>query len=296
MENMKYPIPLYLNQGFVFDILAMMEDGFTQFTTLKTTSKEQQSKSNEISGEVGASNVFAFLGLKFGGKRQSKAGSDEAREAAMEKVHTPNSLFARLRDQLSEENAIKTLDSIECISTGDFVEFKTILHMNPLLETFESFLTVFRMVKAFETPVQPKKGVPTPKNESKQIIEQLEILIRDIRGGGTVDLVGTSVVSGISAVLTLYQAFLRDETLSNLIDGEFTVLGKVVRIVGEESEPISLLRNTSFGSLSEDRLQLLIQGMSEASKGMSEAGLKVSELKVVIGHPAVQVLPIAIYS
>src|SRR5260370_41832887 len=93
-----YPAVIYLNQKYVFDILAMMESGFSQLETVKTTQTEQEDKSKRVAGDVGIKNVFSFLGISFSGERATANQSGESHERTAEKVYTPNSLFARRRE------------------------------------------------------------------------------------------------------------------------------------------------------------------------------------------------------
>ncbi len=91
-----YPVPLYLNQKYVFSVLAMMEGGYAQLESVKATRLDQEERSSKLSGEVGVTNAFAFLGVKLTGERGSQRQSGDAEERSSERVHTPDSLFARL--------------------------------------------------------------------------------------------------------------------------------------------------------------------------------------------------------
>lgn len=68
----KYPIPLYLNQKYVFDLLAMMEGGLSQQATVKTTESGYTEGSTRFSGDIGTKNVFAFLGFSVGGRAKQE--------------------------------------------------------------------------------------------------------------------------------------------------------------------------------------------------------------------------------
>ena len=61
-------IPLYLNQKIVFDLLASINDGFTQVTKLKTVSATESSLDGTIEADLGNKNIFALLGVKLKGK------------------------------------------------------------------------------------------------------------------------------------------------------------------------------------------------------------------------------------
>lgn len=62
-------IPIYLNQKIVFDLLAVQEDGFSQLTTLRTSTSDSETTKNGIGASIGVSNVFALLGVSFSGER-----------------------------------------------------------------------------------------------------------------------------------------------------------------------------------------------------------------------------------
>ncbi|SFT14341.1 DUF6414 family protein [Sphingobacterium wenxiniae] len=63
----KFTLPIYLNQKYVFDLLAIIEDGFSQIESVKTGQTSDISTSKGVSGEIGVNNVFAFLKFGLGG-------------------------------------------------------------------------------------------------------------------------------------------------------------------------------------------------------------------------------------
>ena len=67
------PIALYLNQRVTFDLLAVLEDGFAQMTTLQTSASNAEATGLEAGGQLGIANPFAFLGLSLGGKGKRDA-------------------------------------------------------------------------------------------------------------------------------------------------------------------------------------------------------------------------------
>src|SRR5688572_25903957 len=91
-SSVDLPLVVYLNQRYVFDLLAMAEGGLTQLETIKTSSAVQSDHASKISGDVGFSNVFAFIGLKGGGERSKSSLTSDQAESSIERVHTPNSL------------------------------------------------------------------------------------------------------------------------------------------------------------------------------------------------------------
>ena len=60
------PIALYLNQRLTFDLLAMLENGLSYLRHVEISSASEHSSEVSGSGEIGLSNAFALLGVKFG--------------------------------------------------------------------------------------------------------------------------------------------------------------------------------------------------------------------------------------
>ena len=101
------PIALYLNQQVTFDILAALEDGFSRFSTVQTTFSGE--KSTEISGEAPVGANLTLFGMKFGGRRSRQTGQAQSESTMEEIIHTPASLFARLRRDLRSRGLVTDL-------------------------------------------------------------------------------------------------------------------------------------------------------------------------------------------
>lgn len=160
-------VPIYLNQQMVFDLLAVLEDGFYQLSNITTAGGESENRKTGFGGSIGASNVFALFGISFKGEHSREKGSQEQTEIARERVHTPTSLFSRLRMTLNDKSLLmkaQTLEEVEGLTSGQFVEFRAVLKKNPLVETIEGVQELMRMAELFsDEPSQPshsggKKG------------------------------------------------------------------------------------------------------------------------------------------
>ena len=99
----------------------------------------------------------------------------------------------------------------------------------------------------------------------------------------------------IVAVLQTYIDFFNNKTMNEIIDGEFSVLGKAVKIITDENgHEINLLRNTSLSLIKET---LLSQFMGELeNQEISSAGINVPEIKTKIKGNGILLIPIAIFS
>ncbi len=72
MPPSDYCVPVYLNQAVVFDLLAIVEDGFAHVSTIKTA----ESSKNKGEAGVGATNVFALLGISLKTERGAEANRE----------------------------------------------------------------------------------------------------------------------------------------------------------------------------------------------------------------------------
>lgn len=302
-------VPIYLNQQMVFDLLAVLEDGFYQLSSITTSDAESDNRKTGFGGSLGASNVFAFLGVSFKGERSRERGTQEQSEVARERVHTPTSLFSKLRMTLDAKSLLtrfRTLDEVEGLSSGQFVEFRAVLKKNPLVETIEGFQRLMEMADLFsDEPSQPprtgnrkgqgnKRGKNAqPRNENEQIAIQMQAMLTALTQAGSLEIIGEMLdVPRARAVLSTKPEYFSDQNASEIIDGEFRVLGKVIRVVKADSEEsINLLRKTSFGYLDSS----LFDQLGDVFQDQDDV-VRFPELMTEIEGPALQVIPIAVFT
>lgn len=291
-------IPIYLNQKYVFDLLAIIEDGISQIEKVKMNYTDSVDNTGNIKGEIGINNVFAFL--KFGGEGELSRNKTNKEEtiSEKEKIHTPNSLFSKLRFYLLENNYIKNDNYLE-VKPGDFIEIELSLYKNPLIETLDSFSNLIKLVIPFTSPTSNQKqskpnGNQKKSGEHKVILDQIESLTKQLKEEGSLDLIGDSInVTDLKIVLNLDVNFIDNFSLSSINDGNFSVLGKVINIIKDkEHDGINLLRKTSLSKFDSSK----IEEMLKAFNGMGEFGLKFEEIVTEIKPPVIQVIPIAIFT
>ena len=253
------PIIVYLNQRLAFDALATLEDGFSHFSSVQTTSSGTLSAERSGEAGIGLSNVFALLGVSFGVRGTQEHGEAESESSTQQIVHTPASLFARLRSDLMSRGIVQTdlnTSDLDRIRPGCFIEFETTLSRNSVLDTLTAFVQLFPLMEGIsgkETNRPRKRGKQNTSRDSEsqnneQILGQAKSLLTAVTAEGSQDLVGS--VSGVSIVLATEEKYFNDPTMNDVIDGTFRVFGKVIRVIPEGSdENISLLRRAPIGRL-----------------------------------------------
>jgi len=289
-------VPVYLNQRLVFDLLAMLQGGLSTVTAVSQTSN----RSHDVRRDVGASfavseALSSLLKVDFSGKRSSSGSRAVAEEISEERVHTPASLLYQLRNNLNERGAIMRLDDGREPSAGEFIEFEASLLKNPVLEAIDGMSRIMDIAVLFDDSPKDstKRKRAGPVNENRRLKDQIDGFSESLKSGNTIDLITSKSSSGITAVVTLEKSSLNDPMMSDLVDGRFKVLGKVIRSVSDSSESISLIRNNVLSNLPPH----LREGLSEMFRGLgSEHGFSMPEVRWQIEGPAIQVLPIAIYA
>ena len=231
------PIALYLNQQVTFDILAALEDGFSRFSTVQTTSSGE--KSTEVSGEAQVGANLTLFGMKFGGRGSRQTGQAQSESTTEEIIHTPASLFARLRRDLRNRGLVTDLlgqSGLGGVRPSDFVEFEATLQRNQFLVQLSAFAELVPLMSAFEEstvakgPRQRKQG----ESANSTVLKQVNSLVKALTSGESRDLV--SRIGDINAVITTEQQYFNDPTMNDVIDGTFRVFGKASTQSTAESE------------------------------------------------------------
>lgn len=303
MEPIDLCVPIYLNQQIVFDLLAVLEGGFSQLSTIKTSTIEAESQKSGIGASIGVSNIFALLGVSFKGERNKEKGTQEQTDVSQQKIHTPTSLFAKLRFILNDKKLlqiIKTQEEVQKLTGGQFTEFRALLKKNPLVDTIEGSKKLMEMAIPFvnkggQTSKGGKSGRGGRSQDSnKPIMQQLDGILKALTQSKSLELIADMLdIPGVKVVLSTKLNYFSDQNASEIIDGEFHVLGKIIRVVPPDSgDSINLLRKTSFGMVKRQ----IIEQLKNAFVGAGEHGLEFPELVTEIPGPALQVIPIAIFT
>lgn len=288
----KLIVPVYLNQKLVFDLLAMLQDGISTVKAINSTSGEATSQNEKLSVGFGLSEAFStLLKIDLSGSQDKGKSDSSSQEVSEEKVHTPASLFFKLRNLLVEKEHLVQLSENCSVTAGDFIEFEGSLSRNPIVETIDSMAQMLEMAEMFDQKPKPK-GKGSQNNEYKVMRQQMVQFSDSLKAGNTTDLTISDLVSGHNALVTVETAFLNDLQMSDLVDGNFKVLGKVIRSV-DAQDNISLLRKTAMSKMPSP---IVMQAFDQMSGLGNENGFNIPELKWELEGPAFQIIPIAIYA
>ncbi|MBZ5510641.1 MAG: hypothetical protein LAN70_05655 [Acidobacteriia bacterium] len=292
-------IPVYLNQRLVFDLVAMLQGGIATVTRISEAHRDTSEVSGEVTGGFGLSQALAsLLKVNLSGKMAGGTEGSVESTSTADRVHTPASLFFTLRNLLIDRGMLQNDGSHASSKPGEFVEFTASLRRNPLIEGLDSIVEIIDMVWVFmDEPAKSKHqgGKQLQQNQPnlKHLQGQLDSLSKSLKSGGTQDLVATLTGSRGRAVLTVEKQYLNDPSMSDLVDGTFRVVGKVIRSVDTDQDSISLLRKTAMSRVPPN----VLNGITEAFGTLTQQhGFAMPTMEVEIKGPVMQILPLAIFS
>lgn len=288
-------IPIYLDQKVVFDHLAIIEDGFSQFSNIVETESEDGKLSANTEASLGTTNALAFLGISLGAKAGAAAETAAASQSqtTKTKIHTPTSLFHIYREYLHEQQFLQTITSdtkLESIVPGSFIEIHGSLEENPISALFYSISEMMtsplmKLIKKQPT-TQPSKGKGKSGYQDKEILRIIHSLVDESSN----DLIVKAIdPSELSVLLATQEKYFMEGWRRDIIDGEFTVVGKVIKNVSATSEVITLVNQGLLKYLPQQTLEELVASMTIDSSQMN-----LPELKISLEPPAMKVYPIAI--
>ena len=292
-------VPVYLNQRMVFDLVAMLRGGISTITRVSESSHEQSASERSIGADAGLSNALAsLLRINLSATGRGSSGTDAARISEEERVHTPASLFFVLRDLLVKK-ALLRRDGVDSLQVGTFLEFSARLSRNPVIEVIDALQQVIALASMFQSSegLERRSSGKRPDRQGSSsldnTLQKIDQFRTTLRAGDTIDLTSAPLQSGHRAVVTLESQYLNDPSMGDLVDGTFSVVGKVTSVLREGEGAISLIRKTPLAVLPTEVRENAFSGLNALSAGQ---GFGLPKIEWEITAPVVQILPIASYT
>lgn len=283
-------LPLYLNQRFVYDILAIKNDGFTEFFEIKDKIGNSNEQDANIKATLGTNNDFALIQANLDGEINTKTSNDNNNEKSYKKTHTPTSLFMQVYQYLNENKKITKLENlsdIDTVDSGDFVEIKSNIELNTIVEFFETLDKVIDITEAFSSfsSIDSKKTIKSSplSNMKKPIENTLKALVNE----------NNNVKYGIckleekELVVKLNKDYFINSDYSEIKNGKFKIIGKVLEII-PEGESILLNRENAVGLYNPNTFKEVKESLN------SIPNINFQEFKDTVQGKTIVIMPIAI--
>jgi hypothetical protein len=311
-----YVIPVYLDTNAVFDLWALISDGFSMIEKVTCKSITAEKSQTSEGGEFNVNPSIFKIGVK--GSKDKESSLSQEMERSLERSQTPESLFNKLRSQLvtmgllnsylSAQNLAKFYKSVRPF---EFVELRGLFRPNPLVETI-SFINMMRRAGdasyGVASPATDEKVTTHNLNDSPNVVKKSLEIFPELEQGDArlfvVDLLNNfdKASDGYYAIVSLFTKYARDTTMSELSHRKFRVLGKVAQNIPESRQinPAELLRGTRFDSYGKTLNECLNQNIDDFTKGFTSELLRKKFQTDLLNQTTtmtavLEIIPIAIY-
>lgn len=321
-------VAIYQNADFVSGIIQeIYKAGLLEATEFENNSTTGKGDGSEKQAAIAAkANVFPWLtnlGAQ-GSYTHSQSNSEEVATTRHQKfVYSQEFFLDQARSELRRQELITRVENSESASefqVGDFIEFEASFEANEanaILDILTPELTaaITRYIhrsKGLEEidtlreqasnadtqiPVEKISGIreiydARAENQAALAADITSAIRMDFRGSETKEFYA-SIGAGqhsLTAVTVCEKEYFKSKDFDRLLDGRFTVLGKVVSPI-RENVPI-LERNKLLSRLQVEALDEILRPLAEEADTHQLLDL---DFKTSVEGPSITVLPIAIY-
>lgn len=321
-ERLDLVFPIYLDVPMMVSFLAALQGGvaFEDERVKRSLSGMERERAIRGSARSGIPLLGQLLGFDISGRFGARDRGEEGEEIKAVRQHTAASLFNTLRHHLLTDRYVQTVadgGDLENLQTGQLVQVTGAFVGNPLQHVL-AFFALAEPYMDLEQRVQDKiaeryprskrtgrsgQRAPTPQGmvDEQAVLAEIQAevqqefglaMLRQMKADLDDARVHDTVIeleSGLDVVLTMSSEFFTTDARERLRAGEFTVLGKVTRILGD-GDQLNLARRTVLGAAESGLAEELLTGL-DAMPGLAlESGQRA-----VIESPAVQILPLAVF-
>lgn len=291
----------------MISFLAALEGGVA--VSGDETSTETGSRERLLTGRTGLrARLFGFGDAELAAEGSAQRRDETSFVSQTQRHHTAASLFNVLYGYLREDEQIIDLSSVEelqNIRAGQLVEFTGEYLGNPLEDILAFFGALFPYIES-DTPEitaaspSPRSGHPAKKAAAKKALPAppappedeneglkiIKMMASDLETAPVHDLLFRTSDS-LEAVVTVASEFYSATTNENLRAGEFRVVGKVTRVLGD-GDSINLTRRTVMGVAGPDMARDTIGNINDGDLDLAVAN-------PIVTGPALQILPMSIF-
>ncbi len=295
--------PIYLDVPMLVSFAAAIQGGVSLESEVTQEKEANKSGSAKVAAKFGLSNLFSNLfdvGAEADITGLASGRNQETRHEL--RSHTEASIAILLYDELRRNKGYLTQPEdaavLSKVNPGTLVEVAGILEKNAV-DAVIDYIDAVNILSGLAGPEQAATPAVTKQASSKQAGKKLSShsTLEKIKGTLDKDRKRTPISNvilrcteppGVTVIVTLRTANLRDLTLSELHKNNVRVVGKVTRTV-IEGQSMSAFENYGMSLLKPEMLKKLFDELAASKDVVAEFS------EVQIKGPAVQVLPLMIF-
>lgn len=260
--------PFYINQGRLFDLYAILNDGYYEYAEISTSLNLAEKKGEKSSND-------GFKVLEIGTANQEITGN------TIKKVQTVTSILSEVKQCLHENKYIK---DIKDVKAGDFICIPVNLHINSVKALLEEVTELLKIISSVEST--SKK--PNSSDKSIQALETTLKSIKPIFGGEEVVYQTESyAIVGNITDKNLYQSVKED-----LVGIDLKCLAQVKRVFPDGTE---LMRNTVFSRIKDHKTKDAVIEQINKLNDQTTYEFNIDAIPSITDKPVYQVEIIALY-
>lgn len=260
--------PFYINQGRLFDLYAILNDGYYEYAEISTSLNFAEKKGEKSSND-------GFKVLEIGTASQEITGN------TIKKVQTVTSILSEVKQCLHEKKYIK---DIKDVKAGDFICIPVNLHINSVKALLEEVTELLKIISSVESTSKN----PNNSDKSIQALETTLKSIKPIFGGEEVVYQTESyAIVGNITDKNLYQSVKED-----LVGIDLKCLAQVKRVFPNGTE---LMRNTVFSRIKDHKTKDAVIEQINKLNDQTTYEFNIDAIPSISDKPVYQVEIIALY-
>lgn len=284
-DNKVIFFPHYINQARLFDLYAILNDGYSEYEEIQSaaSSEVQKSIKAETSGTSGF-HLFKISGALSGGAGSEK---QESESSTIHRVQTVTSILALTIRQLEEKGFITALNSTR---PGSFILVPVNLKINSIKGLLDEAKRLTKLAQDISTLDKSTDRNRNNSNETPNLkqIEKVVGVVKQLFNSEEIVHIGRDhALFGNINPRNLYQS-----ESSDIINIDLQCLAQVKRIFPQGTQ---LMRNTVFARIQDaESKKHFIEALMMLSRG-SHFEFETTAIPEIKGIPTYQIETIALF-
>ena len=280
-------IPLYLNGDMINNLFTVVIQEFAEIKS-ENTRKQLTITANTplyelTNGKIVQGDLNVQLLREFSSQRIE------------ERISIIITILSRLKNILNEQSLLKVINdeiNVKTIKEFDFIQFRSNLHKNPVIDYIEDIIRVMEMQLAFSPESEDGSGESSAHKIKRQVLKILKYDMENCKREKCLKYISDNIgKSNVRIIVPLEVKYMADN-LDYIEGARITVLGKVIRVSQEqEVNNHSLLSGTYFDYLNEEYF------LEFKNRFLKNTNLikDYSRNQLEISGSIIEIIPIAMY-
>lgn len=271
--------PYYINQSRLFDIYAIINDGYNEYSEISESVSQTKDKESTFDSNLSTSG-FKIFKFDFGGQAKRFKSNKNNSQQSHRKVQTIASMLSLVRKDLKNNALLKQISSSE---VGDFIEIPVSFKFNSykqLMSEIETYVTLYSSL----SKINKQNASKSTLNEINKINE----VINQLFSGDEL----LHISEEYAIIANFYDSNLYQSSRSDLINTQLFCLAQIKKVFPSGTE---LMQNTTFSKIKEESMKNnILKALTELSS-QDSLSFDSSPISKINDRPVYQIEILALY-